>query len=150
MAQVPGPLPPTGEIRVGFWDPGRGLATGGTWGWKIILSLSPSFTSRWHSVSLSNSDHHKAECSLLGPRSTWPEGVLGTSRGHSKGTEMGWAAPTSAFCTHLQELHHVQLGVSFLLFCRGLAEQLRRVHLVPLVVLSYKPSPGNTESHHSS
>lgn len=41
--------------------------------------------------------------------------------------------------THLQELHHVQLGVSFLLLCWRLAEQLCGVHLVPFVVLSYKP-----------
>ena len=38
--------------------------------------------------------------------------------------------------THLQELHHIQLGVGLLLLRRGLAEQLGGVHFVPLVVLS--------------
>lgn len=44
---------------------------------------------------------------------------------------------------HLQELHHVQLGIGFLLLGRGLAEQLRGVHLVPLVVL-----PQEVQGHH--
>lgn len=43
--------------------------------------------------------------------------------------------------TYLQELDHVQLGVSFLLLRWSLAEQLCGIHLIPLVVLSCKPHP---------
>ena len=51
--------------------------------------------------------------------------------------------------THLQELHHVQLGVGLLLLRRGLAEQLGRVHLVPLVVLSCDTRRGVRTTRHS-
>lgn len=71
------------------------------------------------------------------------KGLEGQPWASSKGLwvlERGARAGAGALArpTHLQKLHHVQLGVSFLLLCRGLAEQLCGVHLVPFVVLSYK------------
>lgn len=62
-----------------------------------------------------------------------------TSSWKGKAGSQGQGLPVCLCPTHLQEFHHVQLGVSFLLLCWGLAEQLCRVHLVPFVVLSYKP-----------
>lgn len=37
---------------------------------------------------------------------------------------------------YLKELHHIEFRVGLLLLCGSFTEQLRRIHLVPIVVLA--------------